>query len=71
MVRIRLLLLMAMSAVLLTACSGRQVKMTIYEALQNKTDQQCKKPGADCPEPMSYEEYEKARKKLLEKETSR
>ncbi len=43
-------------------CSADSIKRTVYDIFQNWGDQDCHRdPGRECPEPQSYEEYQRER----------
>ena len=53
---------------MLTGCSSDTVKRNAYQSVQTMEQREClKTPGADCPEPQSYNKYEKQREEELKK----
>jgi len=45
-------------------CSAEATKRAAYESMKNKTDMDCRsRPGASCPEPKSYDDYQRDMKK--------
>jgi len=52
----------------LTACSSESLKRNTYESLKSMDRQEClKDPARDCPQPESYNQYEKKREEELNK----
>ena len=52
---------MVLLCVVVTACSGEDVRRTTYETLQNIGEQQCEKDlSSECPERQSYDEYRRS-----------
>ena len=50
------------------ACSSESVKRGTYESLKSMERQEClKDPARECPEPESYNQYEKQREEELNK----
>ena len=53
---------------LVTSCSSDQIKRNAYQSVQTMEQREClQTPGADCPEPESYNKYEKKREEELKK----
>ena len=49
---------------LLPACSAETAKRAGYNTLQNMSDRDCRsKPGANCPDRQSYDDYQRDRNK--------
>jgi len=54
---------------ILPACSAETIKRSAYDTLQNMSDMDCRsKPGANCPEQKSYDEYQKDLKTKQQKD---
>lgn len=52
----------------LAACSSESIKRNTYQSLKTMEQHEClKDPGRDCPEPESYNKYEKQREEELNK----
>jgi hypothetical protein len=53
---------------LTVACSSESVKRNTYHSLQIMQQRECQQQaGKDCPEPESYNKYEKQREDVLKK----
>lgn len=54
---------------LLASCSSDSIKRNTYQSLQIMKQRECQQqPGSqDCPQPQSYNKYEKQREEELEK----
>lgn len=51
---------------ILASCSSESVKRNTYQSLQIMKQRECTQtPGEDCPEPKSYNKYEKQREEDL------
>ncbi len=51
-------------SLLLPACSAERARRAANDTLQNMSDMDCRsKPGADCPEKQSYDDYQRDLKK--------
>ncbi len=52
------LYLLLILGLMLPACSAERTKRAAYDSLQNRSEMDCRsRPGADCPEKQSYDEY--------------
>ncbi len=60
-----IVLYMSLAVIFLSAgCSVETAKRAAYDSLQNMSDMNCRdKPGADCREQQSYDDYQRALKK--------
>jgi hypothetical protein len=62
--RSTIIFLLLLLSCVLPACSSEMAKRSAYESMKNKSDMDCRaQPGASCPEPQSYDEYQKELKK--------
>lgn len=53
---------MILVVLLCQGCTADSFKRTVYDIFQNWGDQNCHRdPGRECPEPQSYEEYQRER----------
>jgi len=53
---------------LAVACSSESLKRNAYHSVQTMQQRKCQQqPGKDCPEPESYNKYEKQREDVLKK----
>jgi hypothetical protein len=62
-------LVFALAALLMvTSCSSDTIKRNAYHSVQTMQQREClKTPGVNCPEPESYNKYEKKREEELKK----
>jgi hypothetical protein len=60
-------LVLGFSVLLLaTSCSSNSVKRNAYQSVQTMEQREClKQPGADCPQPPSYNQYEQQREETI------
>lgn len=56
------LLSLLMVILLCQGCSRETFQRTVYDTVQNWGEQNCQRdPGRECPEPQSYDEYQRER----------
>ena len=62
------LILGFVASLVLTSCTSDNIKRNTYQSLQTMQQHEClKQPGNDCPEPESYNKYEKKREEEINK----
>jgi uncharacterized lipoprotein YmbA len=60
--------LVIVAMLILASCSSESLKRNTYHSLQIMKQRECQQqPGKDCPEPESYNKYEKQREEELKK----
>lgn len=53
---------------MVTSCSSDNIKRNVYQSVQTMEQRKCnQQPGADCPDPESYNKFEKKREEELKK----
>jgi len=59
----------AVALLMLLSCSSESLKRNTYQSLQIMKQRECQQQpgGQDCPDPQSYNQYEKQREEELKK----